>query len=552
MERLARDEFERRCGIARRGNIVATADEDALERTPVELLVVNDEDIGFTQWNCLRLAEGGQPILESPAVPFKRPDSETDRTVMAPLSAESPDDQLFSAPEEASFVLLVDDEPLMLRSLKRILERVGYETALAESVAEAEPYLTDPRLDVVLVDLLLGPVSGLELLEKIKSVRPEVEVIVMTGHGSIESAVGCIRRGAFDYLEKPFDDLHRIQTTVRKAIDRRSLVRRNHQLEDELRARSSIPEFVGKSPAMRALASKIHSLRHNESHVLIQGESGTGKELVAYAVHSSSPRSSGDFVPVDCGALPETIIESELFGHEKGAFTGAVGAPGLFRIANRGTLFLDEIGEIPLHVQAKLLRALQHKEVRPVGASSSKPIDIRVISATHRDLASMVDEGGFRTDLFYRLNVVRIVIPPLRERREDIPLLVHHFLRKHAGENSRIEGIEERALELLMASDWPGNVRELENTIESAMALAPGPRLCISDLALNRPVNRASSVFAPTDLPLSLDAYERCAIERALAECAGDVIAASRILEIGRSTLYRKLAKYGIAAGGHS
>jgi two-component system response regulator AtoC len=286
--------------------------------------------------------------------------------------------------------------------------------------------------------------------------------------------VGCIRRGAFDYLEKPFDDPHRIQTTVRKAIDRRSLVRRNHQLEDELRARSSIPEFVGKSPGMLALASKIHSLRHNESHVLIQGESGTGKELVAYAVHSSSPRASGDFVPVDCGALPETIIESELFGHEKGAFTGAIGASGLFRIANRGTLFLDEIGEIPPHVQAKLLRALQHKEVRPVGASSSVPIDIRVISATHRDLATMVDEGDFRTDLFYRLNVVRIVIPPLRERREDIPLLVHHFLRKHADENSRVEGIDERALELLMASDWPGNVRELENTIESAMALRAG------------------------------------------------------------------------------
>ena len=471
---------------------------------------------------------------------------------MAQISAKSPVDRQFPSPEEANFVLLVDDEPLLLRSLKRILERIGYETALAESVAEAEPYLTDPRLDVVLVDLLLGPVSGLDLLEKIKSMRPEIEVIVMTGHGSIESAVGCIRRGAFDYLEKPFDDPHRIQTTVRKAIDRRSLVRRNHQLEDELRARSSIPEFVGKSPAMRALASKVHSLRHNESHVLIQGESGTGKELVAYAVHSSSPRSSGDFVPVDCGALPETIIESELFGHEKGAFTGAIGAPGLFRIANRGTLFLDEIGEIPPHVQAKLLRALQHKEVRPVGAANSVPVDIRVISATHRDLAAMVEEGDFRTDLFYRLNVVRIVIPPLRERREDIPLLVHHFLRKYADENSRIEGISERALELLMASDWPGNVRELENTIESAMALAPGPRLRISDLAFNRPVSRSTSAFVPTGLPISLEAYERCALERALAECAGDVSAAARILGIGRSTLYRKLAKHGIDVGGRS
>ena len=531
---------------------MAYADENALEGAPIEFLVVDDEDIGFTQWGCLRLAEGGGPILESPVEPFKRPEFDTDRSFMSPLSAGSSDDHHHSPPEEAGFVLLVDDEALLLRSLKRVLERAGYEIALAESVAEAEPYLTDPRLDAVLVDLLLGPVSGLQLLEQIKSVRPEIEVIVMTGHGSIESAVGCIRRGAFDYLEKPFDDVHRIQSTVRKAIERRSLVRRNRQLEDELRARSSIPQLVGRSPAMRALASKVHSLRQNESHVLIQGESGTGKELLAYAIHSSSPRSSGDFVPVDCGALPETIIESELFGHEKGAFTGAVGAPGLFRIANRGTLFLDEIGEIPPHVQAKLLRALQHKEVRPVGAANSVPIDIRVISATHRDLATMVDEGGFRTDLFYRLNVVRVVIPALRERREDIPLLVHHFLHKHADENSRIEGIDERALELLIASDWPGNVRELENTIESAMALAPGPRLRVSDLALNRPVRRSITVPVPTDLPISLDAYERCALERALAECAGDVSAAARILGLGRSTLYRKLAKHDIVAGGRS
>jgi len=471
---------------------------------------------------------------------------------MAPSSAGSVDDFRHFSPEETGFVLLVDDEPLLLQSLKRILSRAGYATVLAESVAEAEPHLSDPHLDAVLVDLLLGSSSGMQLLERIKSARPEVEVIMMTGHASIESAVGCIRRGAFDYLEKPFDDVHRIHTTVRKAIERRNLVRRNRQLEDELRARSSIPQLVGKSPAMRALASKVHSLRHNESHVLIQGESGTGKELVAYAIHSSSSRASGDFVPVDCGALPETIIESELFGHEKGAFTGAVGAPGLFRIANRGTLFLDEIGEIPPHVQAKLLRALQHKEVRPVGAASSVPIDIRVISATHRNLETMVEEGRFRADLFYRLNVVRVVIPPLRERREDIPLLVHHFLHKHSDENSRIEGIEERALELLMASDWPGNVRELENTIESAMALAPGPRLRVSDFALNRPPCRSVSVPVPTDLPISLDAYERCALERALAECAGDVSAAARVLGVGRSTLYRKLAKHDIAVGGRA
>ena len=468
---------------------------------------------------------------------------------MAPPSAVRRAGDELSQSESAGFVLLVDDEQLLLRSLQRILERAGYETALADSADSAEPFLADPRLDVVLVDLQLGRSSGLDLLERIKSTHPEIEVIVMTGHGSIESAVGSIQRGAFDYLEKPFDDVHRIHTTVQKALERRGLVRRNRELEKELRGRPSIPELVGNSPVMRTLARTIDSLRHNESHVLLQGESGTGKEVVAQAIHAASPRFSGVFIPVDCGALPESIIESELFGHEKGAFTGAVGAPGLFRIANRGTLFLDEIGEIPASVQAKLLRSLQQKEVRPVGAATSVPVDIRVISATHRNLETMVDEGSFRADLFYRLNVVRVEIPALRERREDIPLLAHHFLRKYEQANPRFEGIEEEALERLIEADWPGNVRELENIIESAMALAPGPRLRASDLSLNRPASRSAAAPAPDALPISLDAYERCVLERALDGSRGDASAAARLLGIGRSTLYRKLAKHGLLPG---
>jgi DNA-binding NtrC family response regulator len=458
------------------------------------------------------------------------------------------------APLEAApgLVLLVDDEPLLLRSLRRILESAGHRILLADSPEAAEPFLPDPNLDVVLLDLFLGRTSGLELLDRLKRERPEVEVIVMTGHASIESAVGCIRSGAFDYLAKPFDDVHRIRTTVGKALERRRLVRRNRQLEEELRGRSGGPELVGSSPKMRALGRTIASLRGNESHVLIQGESGTGKELVARAVHASSPRSGGAFVPVDCGALPETIIESELFGHEKGAFTGALGAPGLFRMASQGTLFLDEVGEIPLSVQAKLLRALQHKEVRPVGASSTVPVDIRVISATHRDLAAMVSEGRFRTDLFYRLNVVRVRIPPLRERREDIPQLVHHFIQKHRASGARVEGIEDDALEILVGSDWPGNVRELENVVESAMALAPGPRLRIADLPrARRAWSRVASPIS-SELPLSLEAYERCALERALCESGGDATAAARCLGIGRSTLYRKLSRHGLRRGGGS
>jgi DNA-binding NtrC family response regulator len=455
-------------------------------------------------------------------------------------------------PEEApGLVLIVDDEPLLLRSLRRILEADGHRLAVAESADAAEAALVVPDLDVVLLDLFLGETSGMALLDRLKRDRPEVEVIVMTGHASIESAVRCMRRGAFDYLAKPFDDAFRVRTTVSKALERRRLVWRNRQLELELRGRSAVPELVGGSTAMRALQRTLHALRHNESHVLIHGESGTGKELVARALRALSPRAAGAFVPVDCGALPETIIESELFGHERGAFTGATGAIGLFRMANRGTLFLDEIGELPLGVQAKLLRALQHKEIRPVGSASAVPVDLRVISATHRDLEQMVAAGRFRADLFYRLDVVRIEVPPLRERREDIPLLVHHFLRKHGGPEGRVGSIEDAALTALVDADWPGNVRELENAIEAALALAPGPVLRLADLggARRRPA-AASSAPVPADLPLSLDAYERCALERALRESAGDATLAARRLGIGRSTFYRRLAHHGIPTRG--
>jgi two-component system response regulator HydG len=459
------------------------------------------------------------------------------------MAPEAPDGGIQRDERDSGLVLLVDDEPLLLRSLQRILRAAGHRIRTAESSQAAAPALADSDLDVVLLDLFLGRDSGIELLERWKRERPEVEVIVMTGHASIESAVGCIQRGAFDYLAKPFDDVHRVRTTVGKAIERRRLVRRNRQLEEELKVRSTAPELVGNSPKMRALARTIHSLRRNESHVLITGESGTGKELVARAVHAASPRAAGELVPVDCGALPETIIESELFGHEKGAFTGAVGAPGLLRLADGGTLFLDEIGEVPPGVQAKLLRALQHKEVRPVGASFTVPVDLRVVAATHRDLADLVAEGRFRADLFYRLNVVRIEVPPLRERRDDIPLLVHHFLDLH-GSRAPVDGIEDEALALLVACDWPGNVRELENAMESALALAPGPKLRVADFRVASRGPAPAGSAALNDVELSLEAYECSALQRALRESGGDAKAAARSLGIGRSTFYRKLAKH--------
>jgi two-component system response regulator HydG len=450
---------------------------------------------------------------------------------------------------DAGCVLLVDDEPLFLRALVRILRSSGHRLLLAEQLDAFETALREPALDVVLLDLRFGIHDGRELLSRIKRERPELEVIVVTGHASVESAVACMRAGAFDYLEKPFGDVHRVRHIVHRAVERRHLVSRNHELERELGERGGSPTLIGQAPAMRSLQRTLTSLRHNESTVLIQGESGTGKELVARALHAASPRQAGPFVPVDCGALPESIIESELFGHQRGAFTGAVGAPGLFRVASGGTLFLDEIGEIPLAVQAKLLRVLQNREVRPLGATQPLAVDLRVVCATHRDLAAMVAAGRFRQDLYYRLNVVRLPLPPLRERREDIPRLAQHFLEQHRQRRSNVRGFTAEALQALAAYDWPGNVRELENTVESALALAVGEQLDVADLLL--PSGTASppaAAVAPTSVvPLSLAAYERAALERALHECGGDASAAARRLGIGRSTFYRKLGVHGIA-----
>ncbi len=522
------------------------AAQDPLERAPIELFVVDDQNV--RQRRVLPSDEGGWRSVGAARSAFKRPSSGTDTRPMTTRAAASVGKDPEAPPEETpGLVLLVDDEPLLLRSLRRILEADGHRLVLADSAGGAAPALAEPDLDVVLLDLVLGEASGMTVLEQVKRERPEVEVIVMTGHASIDSAVRCIRRGAFDYLAKPFEDVFRVRTTVRKALERRRLLSRNRQLELELRDRAGAPGLVGRSAAMRSLERTLNALRHNESPVLIHGESGTGKELVARALRAMSPRARGAFVPVDCGALPETIIESELFGHERGAFTGALGATGLFRMANHGTLFLDEVGELPLGVQAKLLRALQHKEIRPVGSASAVPVDLRVISATHRDLGEMVAAGRFRADLFYRLDVVRIEIPPLRERRGDIPLLVHHFLRKHGGSGGRATGIEDSTLEALTQAEWPGNVRELENAIESALALAPGPWLRVADLPGARRRAAPAPVAAPTDLPLSFDAYERCALERALRETGGDATQAARLLGIGRSTFYRRLVRHGLS-----
>ena len=433
-------------------------------------------------------------------------------------------------------VLLVDDKPAQLRSLRHQLELEGYEGLEASDPTSLMAQLVhDPEF------VLLDQEQGVDLIGRIRARCPATRVIVLTRAASVDCAVACMRAGAFDYVEQPPGDRSRVIRTLERARYRRAA----HG--DPVR----ISGIVARSEAMQDVLRLVLGLVRNQSNVLIQAESGTGKELIARAIHAHSPCRNGPFVPVDCGALPEGIVEGELFGFERGAFTGAVHASaGLFRSADGGTLFLDEIGELPIHVQAKLLRALQSREVRPLGATGAVPIDVRIIAATNRDLGEEVRAGRFRADLYYRLWVVVVPLPALRERPDDIPALVEEFLERARRRGARIGGIDPDALEVLRAGDWPGNVRELENTIEAAVALAPGPMLTRADLFPRGQVARPAP--APEGIPLTLSAYERACLEETLLRVDGDVRAAAKLLGIGRSTLYRKLVQHGIERGGLS
>jgi DNA-binding NtrC family response regulator len=442
-------------------------------------------------------------------------------------------------------VLVADDEPPVVRVLRRLLEGDGYQVLEAYSREEALDQL-DQGPEVVLLDLRLGEASGQELLGRIRSRSPDTEVVIVTGYATVDSAVECMRAGAFDYLSKPFDDPHRVLQTLRRALEHRALRVRNRELEGELGRRSVLEGIVGQGPAMRRVVQVVLDLSASESNVLIQAESGTGKELIARAIHETSPRSAGPFVPVDCGALPEGIVESELFGHERGAFTGADRpSAGLFRAATRGTLFLDEVGELPLAAQVKLLRAIQEREIRPVGSTRPVPVDARIVAATNRNLEDEVGGKRFRADLYYRLRVISLELPPLRERPEDIPLLAAHFVERY-GRGKEITGLEPAALEALLGYPWPGNIRELENRIEAAMALARGPNLTLADLALDTSRVESGLQSRPRGTPLSLRAYERACLEEALERADGSVRRAAELLGLGRSTLYRKLHQHGL------
>ncbi len=450
--------------------------------------------------------------------------------------------------------LIVDDEASIRALCRRIGESVGFKCSEAESAEDALAYLESESPNVVLTDLKLPNMGGVELLRQIKIQLPRTEVAIMTGHGTIDSAVQAMKLGAYDYVTKPFrvDELRLILQRMEEKV---RLVFENEYLRDRFKNEQELNEITGSSAKIQDVLRMVSRLKDTRTPVLITGESGTGKELVARAIHFRGSLAKRPFVAVDCGALVPTLMESELFGHEKGAFTGALKSKiGLFQSAHGGTIFLDEIGEISLEMQAKLLRVLQEKEVRPVGSNDKVKIDVRVIAASNRNLDQAYQEGKFRKDLYFRLNVVTIHMPALRERRSDIPALVHALSQRYAP-NQKVQ-VTTAAMNCLMGYDWPGNVRELENCIERALALGNHQTVDLPDLP---PALRAFAGLPPTPAAAAstavlaatdLEDIERATIERVFEQVNGDKVAAGKLLGISRATLYRKLKRYGIASFG--
>ncbi len=455
-------------------------------------------------------------------------------------------------------VLVVDDEHLVLRAVSRMVGTLGYTPRLASSGEEALASVQAAPPDVILTDLHLADTTGIELMAAVRKQLPDAVIIVMTGRATISSAVEAIRKGAYDYLVKPFEDLGTLEAALARAIEHQRLVDRNRYLEARLGEGEQAGELVGSSAEMRRVAALVHMVGPTDATVLVLGESGTGKELVVRAIHRSSRRRDKPFVAVNCGALAESVLESELFGHVKGAFTGALGVrKGLFEEAAGGTIFLDEVGELPPGTQVRLLRVLQEREVKPVGGNQSKPVDVRVIAATNRDLAAEVTAGRFRQDLFYRLNVIVVDVPPLRARLDDVPLLAAHFVRKHAARHGRkIAHIEPLALALLSRAEWPGNVRELENAMERAVVLCQGDSISEANLAAQVAVTRRPDDTGTAHLSFSLPLaaakreFERSYLQRLMREADGSLAGAARSAGLDRSNLRRLLRRFGIDAAG--
>jgi two-component system response regulator HydG len=452
-------------------------------------------------------------------------------------------------------VLIVDDDENHAQAVAESLERVGYECTVASSGTRGAALLESDSFDVVVTDLKMEDFDGLALLRKAKEELPDAEVILLTGHGSINSAVTAMQHGAYTYLTKPLD-IKELRTAVEKASDRLRLIRHNAELNRRLDEKFGFEGVIGNSPQMLKIMAQLQQIAPTDSTVLIQGENGTGKELVAEAIHQNSRRKSKPFVPLNISSLSVGILESELFGHEPGSFTGAVGRRiGKFEYANGGTLFLDEVGEMPMDTQIKLLRVLEDRKITRVGANEPINVNVRVVAATNADLKEMVERGTFRKDLYYRLNVVNIMLPPLRERRGDIPLLIDHFLKEMSARHGKVvEGISKAARQALMAYDWPGNIRQLRNTIERMVVVDMDGLLDSQDLPDEiTPIgpereDRRGATTGGADALVGrpLVDVERHYIARALEQTGGKREEAATMLGIGERTLYRKIKEYGL------
>ena len=441
-------------------------------------------------------------------------------------------------------ILVVDDEEAMRESLNDWLKEDGYEVGLAAGGQEAIDMVRDEPWEIILLDLKMPGMDGLETLKHLKEVRPDAEILMMTAYATVDTAVQAMKEGAFDYLVKPFDP-DEVEILIKKIVKHKELILENLLLRKKLEERDQFDEIIGRSDAMQRIFELIKRVALTDSTVLITGESGTGKELIAQAIHGNSPRCYMPLIAVSCGALPESLLESELFGYEKGAFTGAEHTKrGRFEMAHGGTLFLDEIGDISLKTQVDLLRVLQQKEFSRLGSEESIEVDVRILAATNRNLEKAIIENRFRKDLFYRLNVISIHAPPLRERKEDIPLLAKASVRKCCLELNKDEvNIAPSAMKLLVDYDWPGNVRELENVIERALVIGGEKEIAATDLPFTgREAMREQ-------LPKSLKAMEKIHIERIIEEADWNISRAARELDIDRQTLYNKIEKYEIKRG---
>ena len=451
----------------------------------------------------------------------------------------------------SAHLLVVDDDADMCAELARVLQKRGWKVTTRTSADEAFALLADEDFDAVVTDLNMRGMSGIELCDRIVQNRRDVPVIIVTAFGTLETAIATMRAGAFDFLTKPFN-AEQLAWSVERALRQRALEEEVVRLRRDAADRAGFGEILGSSAAMRQVFDLVDRVAQTDATVLVTGESGTGKELVARALHQRSRRASGPLVAINCAALPEALLESELFGHVKGAFTDAKTArKGLFVEASGGTLFLDEIGELPLGMQAKLLRALEDRKVRPVGAAAEVPFDARVVVATNRDLETLVEEKRFREDLFYRVNVIHVDLPPLRARGEDVLVLAQAFVRRFTERHGkRVVGLSAAAAKKLLAYSWPGNVRELQNSIERAVALAGFEEVNVDDLPPKvRDYERSDALSATADdSPLvTLEELERRYIQRVMVAVAWNKVEATRVLGIDRSTLYRKLERYRIA-----